>query len=257
MNHPIDLISTFIIPIGKGMIIMQKENNKDMHKEHRQRLRQRFINEGLDNFEDHNVLELLLFYSIPQKDTNETAHYLLNRFGSISEVFEAPVSELMQVEGVGERSAVLISLIPQIFRRYTASKADISKINGISEIAKFVSKCFVGMTSEHFLLICVDNKGNMLNHHFVSEGTVDSSSVDLRKIIQILVGSNATAAVIAHNHPRGNSNPSKSDLKTTLTVATALKPIGVKLLDHVIVSVNDYTSMAEHPKQFGCYFNPI
>lgn len=236
---------------------MQKDTNRNIHKDHRKRLRQRFINEGLDNFEDHEVLELLLFYAIPQKNTNTTAHYLLNRFGSISEVFEASVPELIKVEGVGERSAVLISLIPQIFRKYIASKSNTSKIRGIEEIAKFAYNCFVGITDEYFLLICVDNKCTMLNHHFVSKGTVDSSNVDLRKIIQILVGSKATAAIIAHNHPRGNAIPSKSDLNTTVTIASALKSLGIKLLDHVIVSVNDYTSMAEYPQQFGRYFNPM
>lgn len=236
---------------------MQKDTNRNIHKDHRKRLRQRFINEGLDHFEDHEVLELLLFYAIQQKNTNTTAHYLLNRFGSISEVFEASVPELMTVEGVGEQSAVLISLIPQIFRKYIASKSNTSKIRGIEEIAKFAYNCFVGITDEHFLLICVDNKCTMLNHHFVSKGTVDSSNVDLRKIIQILVGSKATAAIVAHNHPRGNSIPSKSDLNTTVTIASALKPLGIKLLDHVIVSVDEYTSMAEYPQQFGRYFNPM
>lgn len=235
---------------------MNNDTNRNIHKDHRKRLRQRFINEGLEHFEDHEVLELLLFYAIPQKDTNATAHYLLDRFGSISEVFEASVPELMKIDGVGERSAVLISLIPQIFRKYTASKSNTSKICGIEEIAKFAYNCFVGRTDEYFLLICVDNKCTMLNHHFVSKGTVDSSNVDLRKIIQILVGSKATAAIVAHNHPRGNSIPSKSDLNTTITIASALKPLGIKLLDHIIVSVDEYTSMAEYPQQFGRYLNP-
>lgn len=229
-----------------------------MHEGHRERLKKRFINEGLDNFEVHNVLELLLFYSIPQKDTNETAHRLLDRFGSLSEVLDAPVSELVKVEGIGEHTAVFLSLMPQLCRRYMQDKTAEAEHRGIPDMAKFAARTLSGLTNEHFMLICVDNTQTMLNYHFISEGTVDSSTVDLRKIIQILIGSNATAAVVAHNHPRGNAMPSRADLKTTMTIASALRPLSIKLLDHVVVkNEKEYTSMAEFPQQFGCYLNPV
>lgn len=228
-----------------------------MHEEQDKWLKQRFVNDGLQNFEAHNIIKLLLLYSQPQGNPDEIVNRLLERFGSISEVFDAPVPELMRVDGMNEDSAILISMIPHLSRKYIEDKSTKSEICGVENIAEFASKCFVGITTEHFLLICVDNKGTMLNYHFVAKGSVDSTNVDLRKIIYILLGSNATAAVIAHNHPRGNSMPSKKDLKTTMTIASALKPIGIKLLDNVIVSTSDYTSMAEYPKKFGCYLNPV
>lgn len=227
-----------------------------MHEGHRDRLRERFINEGLQNFEQHNILELLLFYSIPQRDTNEIAHRLINRFGSLSEVLEAPVSELVQVKGIGYHSAVLLSMIPQICNKYMEDRAVRHEISGLEEIAKFAANCFIGMTTEHFLLICVDNRQSMISHHFISEGDVDSSSVDMRKIVQFLMGSNATAAVIAHNHPRGGIKPSRADLMTTLAIARSLDALHIRLLDHVVVSNDSYLSMAANPKKYSCYLNP-
>lgn len=227
-----------------------------MHEGHRNRLRERFINEGLQNFEQHNILELLLFYSIRQHDTNEIAHELINRFGSLSEVLEAPVSELMKVDGIGEHSAVFLSMIPQVCNKYMEDRAVRHEIRGLEEIASFAANCFIGMTTEHFLLICVDNRESMITRHFISEGDVDSSSVDMRKIIQLLMGANATAAVIAHNHPRGGTTPSRADLMTTLSIARSLSSLHIRLLDHVVVCNDGYLSMAQNPKKYGCYLNP-
>ena len=95
-----------------------KQEKKNVHEGHRDRLRQRFLQEGLENFQDHNVLELLLFYSIPRKDTNEEAHNLINRFGSLSGVFDASFEELCEVKGIGENSAALIKIMPELFKKY-------------------------------------------------------------------------------------------------------------------------------------------
>lgn len=227
-----------------------------MHEGHRERLRQRFINEGLQNFEPHNILELLLFYSIPQRDTNEIAHRLIEKFGSLSEVLEAPVCELKQIKGISEYSAVFLSMIPQVCNKYIQDRSTRNRICGLEEIAKFAANCFIGMTTEHFLLICVDNRNSMITHHFISEGDVDSSAVDVRKIIQFLTSSNATAAVIAHNHPRGGTKPSRADLTTTIRIARTLTQLDIKLLDHVVVCNDGYLSMAENSKQYGIYLNP-
>lgn len=227
-----------------------------MHEGHRERLRERFANEGLQNFEPHNVLELLLFYSIPRQDTNEIAHRLIDQFGSLSEVFEASITDLMKVKGISRYSAIFITMIPQICNRYLEDRAVKSGICGLERLAEFAAERFIGMTTEHFLLICVDNRQCMISHHFISEGDVASSSVDMRKIMQILMSSNATAAVIAHNHPRGGTTPSRADLMTTLSIARSLKPLNIRLLDHVVVCKDSYLSMAANPKQYHCYLEP-
>ncbi len=230
---------------------MPKEHK--IHEGHRKRLRERFVKEGLANFDPHVVLELLLFYSIPQKDTNELAHKILEHFGSLSEVFEAPVSELMKIDGVGFNSAVLLSMTSQLCNVYRRDKKKGEKISGLENIARFASDCFIGMTTEHFLLICMDNEQSVICHRFISEGSVDSSQVDIRKMAEILLGANATAAVIAHNHPRGSATPSQADLKTTRAITDKLHMLGIELLDHVIVSSDDYLSLAAHPRKYGCY----
>lgn len=228
-----------------------------MHEGHRKRLRERFVNEGLENFEPHVILELLLFYSIPQKDTNELAHKVLDHFGSLSEVFQAPVSELMKVDGIGYNSAVLLSMMSQLCNVYYNEKWKGKSICGLDNIAQFAADCFIGMTTEHFLLICVDNKQSVICHRFISEGSVDSSQVDIRKIAEILIGANATAAVIAHNHPRGSATPSQADLRTTLAINDGLDTLHMKLLDHVIVSGSGYLSMASNPKKYGYCFQRL
>lgn len=226
-----------------------------MHEQERDRLKKQFIREGLGNFDDKDVLELMLYYAMPYKDTGEAAQHLMDRFGSLSEVLEAPVSELVKVRGVGEHTAVLLNMLPQLCRIYTKDKASVGKVQGLPEIAKFASDCFIGLTTEHFFLFCLDENLTLLSYHLISKGTVDSSTVDLRKIIETMVSANAVNAVVAHNHPRGNAIPSQSDMETTLTVAKALDPLRMKLLDHVVVCVCGYTSMAEYPQKYGIYFN--
>ncbi len=229
-----------------------------MHEGHRGRLKQRFINEGLDNFEHHNVLELLLFYGIPYKDTNEIAHRLLNKFGSISGVFDAPLSELAKVEGVGKHTAALIAMMPLIFDRYRENKLSNAKVCGVEQIAKFAVECFKDVTDSRFLLICIDNNETMLNYHFISEYAPNELSDTLREIVKILVGSKSTASVVAHNHIAGDAIPSRIDLKNTLMIADTFKTLGIKLLDNVIVSTDGkYTSMHANPKKYGVYLKPV
>lgn len=229
-----------------------------MHEGHRDRLKRRFVNDGLDNFEDHNVLELLLFYGIPYKDTNETAHRLLDEFGSISRVFDASVSELAKVEGVGEHTAALIAMMPGIFARYRENKLDNAKVCGAAKLADFAAGCFDEISDSRFLLICVDNTETMLNYHFISEYNAERLAETLCEMIKILVGTKSTAAVIAHNHISGSALPSRIDLKNTLTIADTFKTLGIKLLDNVIVSSDGkYISMNADPKKYGVYLNPV
>lgn len=229
-----------------------------MHEGHRDRLKKRFVNDGLDNFEDHNVLELLLFYGIPYKDTNETAHRLLDEFGSISGVFDAPISEIAQVKGVGEHTAALVAAMPEIFARYRKNKLDNAKICGIAKIADFAAASFAEIKDSRFLLICVDNNEAMLNYHFISEYSAERLAETLCEMIKILVGTKSTAAVIAHNHISGSAVPSRMDLKNTLTIAETFKTLGIKLLDNVIVNADGkYTSMHANPKKYGVYLNHV
>ena len=217
-----------------------------VHDGHRNRLKNRFLNEGLTNFEDHNVLELLLFYSIPRSDTNEIAHELLNKFGSLHGVFEAGMEDLMSVNGISRHSAVLIKMIPELFVVYGRDKVrDIQKINSSDDAKQFFIPRFYGKVREEVQLVLLDDKMNIIKWVKIYEGSVNSANVPIRKIVEIAIENRATNVIIAHNHPTGLILPSKDDLRATAKVREALALVDVKLLDHVIVSDNEAASLKD------------
>ena len=217
-----------------------------LHDGHRNRVKNRFLNEGLTNFEDHNVLELLLFYSIPRSDTNEIAHELLNKFGSLHGVFEAGMEDLMSVNGISRHSAVLIKMIPELFVVYGRDKVrDIQKINSSDDAKQFFIPRFYGKVREEVQLVLLDDKMNIIKWVKIYEGSVNSANVPIRKIVEIAIENRATNVIIAHNHPTGLILPSKDDLRATAKVREALALVDIKLLDHVIVSDNEAASLKD------------
>ncbi len=220
---------------------------ESIHAGHREKLKKRFLKHGLNSFEPHNVLELLLFYAIPRKDTNETAHRLLNRFGSISAVMDASVEELKKVDGIGENAAVLLKLIPHLSSLYLDdenSKAVL--LNTVEKLGDYILPKFIGMTVEGVYLLCMDNRERLIHSEMISTGgTVNASSVTMRTIVEVAVRCQATKVVIAHNHPKGFAIPSESDVTATHAIAHQLQGIGIELKDHIIVSGNDYVSLAQ------------
>lgn len=215
-----------------------------MHKDHRKHTKDRFLSEGLDSFEPHNVLELLLFYSIPQKDTNETAHMLINRFGSLSAVFDAPYDDLLTVPGISEHSATLIKLIPAISRRYAMEKnSKVTKLSSIEDIGKYLVARYLGVTEETVLLLLLDNKFGLIDCVKVHEGSVNSSAITMRKLIEIALFKRASMVVLAHNHPSGVALPSSDDLFTTQQVKRAFDLVEIGMLAHIIVAGDTFTNI--------------
>ena len=215
-----------------------------MHKDHRKHTKDRFLSEGLDSFEPHNVLELLLFYSIPQKDTNETAHMLINRFGSLSAVFDAPYDDLLTVPGISEHSATLIKLIPAISRRYAMEKnSKVTKLSSIEDIGKYLVARYLGVTEETVLLLLLDNKFGLIDCVKVHEGSVNSSAITMRKLIETALFKRASMVVLAHNHPSGVALPSSDDLFTTQQVKRAFDLFEIGMLAHIIVEGDTFTNI--------------
>ena len=215
-----------------------------MHKDHRKHTKDRFLSEGLDSFEPHNVLELLLFYSIPQKDTNETAHMLINRFGSLSAVFDAPYDDLLTVTGISEHSATLIKLIPAISRRYAMEKnSKVTKLSSIEDIGKYLVARYLGVTEETVLLLLLDNKFGLIDCVKVHEGSVNSSAITMRKLIETALFKRASMVVLAHNHPSGVALPSSDDLFTTQQVKRAFDLVEIGMLAHIIVAGDTFTNI--------------
>ncbi|MGN0489301.1 MAG: RadC family protein [Ruminococcus sp.] len=217
----------------------------DIHKGHRKRLKEKYLNDGIDNFAEHEILELLLYYALPQKDTNPLAHKLLDNFGSISAIFEAPTSHLLSL-GITENTATLLKLIPDLTRIYYDDRFNNkSKRIDTSNLCDYFRYKFLGRTVEHLHLLLMDGKYNEVYSGIISKGTLTAANVPIRKIIELSVFYNAQYAVIAHNHLSGIALPSKSDLYATKDVFEALKLIDIKLLDHIIIADEDATSLID------------
>lgn len=209
-------------------------------------MKARYKDHGLDNFNDVNVLELLLFYAIPRKDTNEIAHALLDHFGSLDRVLEASIPELEAVPGVGESSALLISLIPQIMRRYlTVKKSCVSTISGSADAGRYLVPRLMFEKDEKLLLLCLDAKKSVISCVNLGSGVVNAVDVNVRKIVENAVRHRANTVILAHNHPGGVALPSREDERLTIEIAAALKLVGIPLVDHIIVAGDDYVSFAD------------
>lgn len=218
---------------------------ENIHEGHRKRMKERFMKSGLDDFAPHNVLEFLLFYSIPRGDTNPIAHRLIEAFGSLSGVFDATPEELMKVSGVGESTAILISMIPQMARKYLEDKADaVNVVGGCGDIGAYLLPKFVGRTNEALMMVSIDNKNKVISCSVVAEGTVDSAKVSRRKVMEEAMKVKATRVILAHNHPRGVAVPSAEDVAMTREIGRLFAQVGIELVDHIIIADDDYVSMA-------------
>lgn len=217
-----------------------------IHKGHRQRLKDRFLREGLDNFEELYVLELLLYYCIPRVDTNPIAHALLDHFDSLTAVFEATPEELKRVPGIGDNAATFLALIPQVGRFYQIKRAQSGDIlHTISQCGNYLVPYFFGRENETVFLLCLDAKCKVLACKLVGEGSVNSANIPIRRVVEIALNTNATTVVLAHNHPSGLALPSHDDIQTTLRLAKAMEAVEITLADHIVVADNDFVSMAQ------------
>lgn len=217
-----------------------------IHNGHRQRLKNRFLKEGLDNFDQLQVLELLLFYCIPRQDTNPIAHSLLDHFGGLSQVLEAPAGELKKVPGVGDSAATFLSLISATERYYRVKRdASAEILTTVAACGDYLVPRFHRRRNETVFLLCLDAKCKVLCCKEVGEGSVNSAAVPIRRIVEMALGANATSVVLAHNHPSGIALPSDEDVQTTRRLAMALNAVEITLVDHIIVAEDDYVSLLQ------------
>lgn len=216
-----------------------------MHKNHRERLRKKFL-VNPDLLEDHEILELLLTFCIPRKNTNGIAHELLNKFRSISNILNANENELKNVNGIGENSALFLNLLKTIFRLYIESecKGDKkSKRLNMPEIYTMLFTKFIGRDEENVAIALFNPKREITYCDLVEKGTISFVNIDFRKIVSLSLKHNAAFIVLAHNHPSGIALPSKEDIKFTEQLDEVLSSLGIKLLDHLIVCRDDYVSL--------------
>ena len=224
-----------------------------LHNGHRQRVRERFLSDGLDSFNEHQVLEMLLFYCCPRKDTNELAHRLIEEFGFLVRVLEAPVKELEKIPEIGHNAATFISFASAFSRYYMVcrTKEQGNILHTVDDCGRYLLPHFLGRINEVVYILCLDAKCKVLCCKMVGEGSVNSAGVPIRKLVEIALGSNATSVVLAHNHPSGLAIPSGEDVVTTERVSAALRSVDIILSDHIVFSDNDYVSMVQSQ-----YFDP-
>lgn len=214
------------------------------HNGRRQRQKEKFLKNGFDIFEQHEILEMLLYYAIPRRDTNPLAHRLLNRYGSFGRVCDAPCDELERDFGLSKNAVVLLKMQPQLARVYVESKHDDECVDPESLGDTFQSM-FIGRNTEAVALILSNAKGKVIFSDIISKGSINSTEMPVRRIVDLSIRHNAKTAFIAHNHPSGSLLPSKNDLDTTLTLSETLHSVGVILYDHFIITDAHYISLRE------------
>ncbi len=220
------------------------------HKDHRKRLRQELLEQNFpDSVPKHKILETLLFYGVPQKDTNKIAHELLEKFGSLSGIFEADANDLFEIKGMTERAVTLIKMILPLTRRiYTEKYQNSYRFNSIDEFGAFIVKRFVGYNTEVFMVSSFDSNGNLIETDIITDGHNDSVSLSVKKIVKTALARNPSGVIISHNHLNGSAVPSFADIEMTQSAKYILEQIGIRLVDHIIVANSDYVSLAQSSK---------
>ncbi len=235
---------------------MEQKNKLDAHDGHRERMREKFLHYGIDKYTPpHEVLEMLLFYAIPRKNTNPIAHALINRFGSLSGVLDASIDELCRVEGVGRGAATLLKMIMPIARVYNGDKLSRRpKFKNLDDIGDFILKKYEGLTEEKASVLLLDGAGDYLGFEFIAEGDISSVGLSVRDLIKIAMKYDASNIVLAHNHPSGIAIPSANDVRLTEMIAETFSHIEINLLDHMIMGTLDFVSMVQSAEYSHIFF---
>ena len=211
------------------------------HADHRQRMKDRFLENGLDIFDEHQVIELLLFFGIPRRDTNVIAHRLIKRFGSLRDVLDAPYEDLLKVDGIGEHAATLIKLSAELSRRYLLSESlDTERFDTVDKLGKFLINLFLGKRNEEVYLLTFNGKMEMLSCDKLADGLSNLVSFSVKPLIESAILTHASGIVLAHNHPGGIASPSGSDISLTDQLMYMCDQISIPLIEHFVVAGNSY-----------------
>lgn len=216
--------------------VHKDKTSKEIHKNHRARMRKKFLNTKFKDFYDHEKLELLLFYAIPVKDTNKIAHELLNKFKTIGGVFDATIDQLMSVDGVGENTALLFKIILEMMKDYSLPRQKRISYDDSELLCDYFSKQFIGEQNEIVKAVCFDDKLRIIECSDISEGDISSAQINIKDLVKFAIKNNSDTIAIAHNHPNGDVNPSDDDLQTTKIIYKRLNGIGIELIDHIVVA---------------------
>lgn len=216
-----------------------------VHDGHRQRVKNRFLQEGLSGFDDLHIVELLLFYCVPRRDTNLLAHQLIERFGSLHRILSAPASELEKIDGINRNVSTFLSLVTAICAEAQIRKnKEVSIIHSFDEAGMIIRDLLANKRNENVCMMCLDAKNQILCTEILGEGSINSANIPVRKIVERAIATNAVTVILGHNHPGGLARASDEDVGTTLYVEKALRSVDIILADHIVVSETDFASMA-------------
>jgi len=223
-----------------------KKENKPHFHEHRRRLKDKFVKNGLEGFHDYETLELLLTYAIPRRDVKPLAKELINRFKNFQGVLDAPVRELESVDGIGEHSAVLIRLVKDTAGFYLKRKAqDKPRICSSPELINYCMLTMGSLKDEEFRVVFLNTQNEIIEIETLQEGTIDQSVVYPRKVMERALHYKAAALIFVHNHPGGNIKPSYADREITKTLVTAAESMDIDVYDHLIVGKDSFYSFRD------------
>lgn len=224
---------------------LAKKVSNNEHEGHRLRVKERFFKEGgFENFEEHNIIEFLLFYPYPRGDTNERAHHILNHFGSLSALLDAPYSELIKCKEITPNTACLIKTFLPMARAYHRNKyKERETLLDFDKICEYVMGCYTGYEQEVFSVLTLDNRSRLISLDTISKGGLNSVNADVRSTIEVLIRTKASRAILVHNHPNNFALPSIDDIQTTRNIIEASSKIGVHILDHLIIADGTCVSM--------------
>ena len=221
---------------------------KNLGEGHRERLRKRYIKSGLEGFNDYEVLELLLTYSIARKDVKPIAKELIEKFGTIDEIAKSDTKSLLEVDGIGEGSAVFLKLIGDIaltLYREKIEDKDILTIKSKNSLLSYLRGEIGYSPREEFKILFLDSSNKLIASETLFYGTIDKSAIYPREIVERVIKNRAKSVIFAHNHPSGSISPSKKDIELTQYMYDSLKLLEIRLLDHIIITKNSYFSFLE------------
>lgn len=230
-----------------------EERNKNGH---RQRMRDTYKSVGIDGMDDAKVLELYLSLAIPRRDVRELSYRLINTFGSLKNVFDAGVAQLMKVDGVGENTAVLISLSRDIQHRIIEDMGkDIQYIRTSKDAMDFATSKLYGYSQERILVVALDNDCGIIKTKIFESDGVNFADARPKDILQFLLLHNSAGVVVAHNHPNTDSDPSSSDINFNLNFMELMRTMNIQFADHIIVGINGATSMRDNNYNIDLFKN--
>ncbi len=223
---------------------MTDNNSPQLHKNHRERMRKRFIETNGVGFAQHELVEMLLYYAVPRKDTNPLAHEILNAFdGNIADMLCAPFDRLTKIDGVGESVALLLKLVEKISYAQPQSTRKPIPMKDYDEMGRYIVKSFKNSSREKVMFLLLDGKDNCVYSEFFSECGFDFAKVNIRRIMEMTLYKSASKVVIAHNHPDGTLSPSVDDENFTVALASSLNNFNVELKEHYVVADNMYVGI--------------